>query len=346
MSGMSANLARRLASNAEAVCRHYLSNGKREGNYWLVGDARNAKGRSLYVRLKGPDSGKGAAGKWTDAATGEHGDLLDIIASVCALDDHRDVIDEARRFLGPPGRRTPRGNSTIPRQAPSQDSTSAAQRLFASAQPIVGTLAETYLRSRGIADLREGDALRFHPRCLYRSDRKAPQQIWPAIIAAVTNLDSEITGVQRTWLARDGSCKAALESPRRAMGALLGNGVRFGTLVDIIAVGEGVETVLSLRCILPTMPMVAALSAQHLSALALPPSLKRLYIAVDRDPAGERAADILGKRANAAGIDASILTPTHADFNDDLRRMGVDAMAASIRPQLAPDDIECLLIKR
>ena len=76
-----ADLAHRLARNAEAVCRHYLSNGRRQGRYWLVGDVANTPGRSLYVRLSGPDSGKGAAGKWTDAATGEHGDLLDLIAA-------------------------------------------------------------------------------------------------------------------------------------------------------------------------------------------------------------------------------------------------------------------------
>jgi hypothetical protein len=82
MSESAAELARRLAREAEAVCRHYLSSGRREGRYWLVGDADNTPGRSLYVRLRGSDSGKGAAGKWTDAATGEHGDLLDLIARV------------------------------------------------------------------------------------------------------------------------------------------------------------------------------------------------------------------------------------------------------------------------
>ncbi len=66
MSSQAAELAHRLARRAEAVCRHYLSNGRREGSYWLVGDAANTPGRSLFVRLKGPDSGKGAAGKWTE----------------------------------------------------------------------------------------------------------------------------------------------------------------------------------------------------------------------------------------------------------------------------------------
>jgi hypothetical protein len=48
-----ADIARRLAENAEAVCRYYLPNGRREGRYWLVGDVHNTPGRSLYVRLSG-----------------------------------------------------------------------------------------------------------------------------------------------------------------------------------------------------------------------------------------------------------------------------------------------------
>src|ERR1700676_1626602 len=96
MLSQAAELAHRLARDAAAVCRHYLSNGRREGCYWLVGDVRNTPGRSMFVRLKGPESGKGAAGKWTDAATGDHGDLLDVIRESCDLVDFHDGADEAR----------------------------------------------------------------------------------------------------------------------------------------------------------------------------------------------------------------------------------------------------------
>jgi len=61
-----AELAHRLAREAEAVCRHYLSNGRRVGNYWQVGDVRNTSGRSMFVRLKDGDTGKRPAGKWTE----------------------------------------------------------------------------------------------------------------------------------------------------------------------------------------------------------------------------------------------------------------------------------------
>jgi len=86
------DLARCLAENAEAVCRHYLCNGRRQGGYWLAGDVHNAPGRSLYVRLRGPSAGKGVAGKWTDAADGGHGDLLDLI--LAALPDTPKNLDE------------------------------------------------------------------------------------------------------------------------------------------------------------------------------------------------------------------------------------------------------------
>ncbi|HWK43011.1 MAG TPA: DNA primase, partial [Croceibacterium sp.] len=61
-------LAQRLGRQAESVCRHYLSNGHKQGHYWQVGDVRNGAGRSMFVRLH--DSARGPAGKWSDAATG------------------------------------------------------------------------------------------------------------------------------------------------------------------------------------------------------------------------------------------------------------------------------------
>ncbi len=62
-----AELAHRLAREAEAVCRYYLSNGRRVGNYWQVGDVKNTAGRSMFVCLKLRGPGGRPAGKWTDA---------------------------------------------------------------------------------------------------------------------------------------------------------------------------------------------------------------------------------------------------------------------------------------
>ena len=331
-------LAHRLARDAEAVCRHYLSNGRRQGNYWLVGDVRNTPGRSLFVRLKGGESGKGARGKWTDAATTEHGDLLDVIRGSCGLVDFRDVADEARRFLSLP-RPEPEPEWNRQQSSAPTGSPESARRLFAMSRSIAGTVAETYLRNRGITALHGTANLRFHPRCYYRPYDDAPTQTWPAMIAAVTDLGGKITGAHRTWLDPSGQDKAPIDTPRRAMGHLLGNAVRFDMAQDVMAAGEGIETVLSLRCVMPDMPMVAALSAAHLAAILFPLRLRRLYIVRDNDAAGDGAAASLIDRAKALGIEAITLSPTLEDFNDDLRGLGVDALRTAIRAQIAPQDV-------
>lgn len=338
MPNHAAELAQRLARDAEAVCRHYLSNGRREGLYWLVGDVRNTPGRSMFVRLKGAESGKGAAGKWTDAATGDHGDLLDVIRGSRGLVDFHDVADEARRFLCLP---RPEPISEPRPRAPSvpAGSSESARRLFAMSQPISGTIVEAYLRGRGITALHGTGNLRFHPRCYYRPDPYSPTETWPAMIAAVTDLAGQITGAHRTWLDPSGRRKAPVGTPRRAMGHLLGNAVRFDVAHDVMAAGEGIETMLSLRCVMPTMPMVAALSAAHLAAIRFPATLRRLYIARDDDPAGDGAMAILIDRANEAGIEAVCLSPTLEDFNEDLRALGLDALRAAVRVQIAPEDV-------
>jgi hypothetical protein len=395
-----ADLVDRLAVHAEAVCRHYLSNGRREGGYWRVGDLANTPGRSLFVRLK--SGAKGPAGKWTDAQSGEHGDLVDIIQATRGIRSFPKVIAEARAFLGLPDerlghdRRHPgsRGHrqrtqaavfgtrhgavddsgleasvTTQDDDAPTlADSINAARRLFMASVPVGGTLAETYLRRRGIAALDGLTALRFHPACLYRDEADAAcsdtaeasaltagalqsQSSWrgPALIAAVTDADGWITGVQRTWLDAealpsdrplgDHRGKSDLPDARRSLGLIAGGVVRLPALVagdaGILLIGEGVETVASLRAALPSLPMAAALSAGQLANFALPIRLRRLLIAEDADPAGRAAAAALAERAGATDVEAIILTPHSGDFNDDLRREGAEFLLRHVRSQLA-----------
>ena len=175
-------------------------------------------------------------------------------------------------------------------------------------------------------------------------DDHLPTETWPAMIACVTDIAGRITGVHRTWLDpedfdRVRLGKAPIDTPRRAMGDLLGNAVRFGVVDDVLAAGEGIETMLSLRYALPTLPMAAALSANHLSACCFPLSLRRLYIARDADAAGDTVLAILTQRAKAAGIEAIALSPRLGDFNEDLHIFGLDALRAALRIQLVPEDV-------
>ncbi|MFC3058576.1 DUF7146 domain-containing protein [Paenirhodobacter populi] len=337
---IASELATRLGRQAEAVCRHYLPAGRKTGRYWIVGDVHNSPGRSMFVRLTGPESGKGSAGRWQDAKTGEYGDLLDIIRERCGLHEFRDVANEATRFLGMPHPEPSRRPSPASLNRDASEFGDAARRLFRMSQNFGGSLAETYLRGRALTHLGHLPALRFHPRCFYRPEDGGLTEQWPALLAAITDLKGRQTGTHRTWLARDGSGKAPLDPPRRAMGDLLGHGVRFGACRDVLAAGEGIESVLSARELLPDLPMVAALSAGHLGALLLPERLKRLYILGERDAASEGAVERLAARAYESGIEPVPLLPALGDFNDDLRQLGRDALRISLQDQLIPGDFQ------
>jgi hypothetical protein len=330
------DLIRALAENAEGVCRAYLPAGRREGSYWIVGDLQNNSGRSLFVRLTGPTSGPGARGKFTDGATGEHGDLLDIIRERTGISRFPDLLVEARAHLGRPP--VPPDTPAARKAKAPGGTRNAAARLFAASMPVAGTLAATYLRSRGITQMAASEALRFHPKCWHREDGQTKPVPRPALIAAVTDGAGVLQGVHRTWLAPDGHGKAEVDTPRRAMGHILGNAVRLSPHDDILVVGEGIETMLSLVEVAPGLPVWAALSSGHLGAVLLPEGVQRLYIAIDRDPAGQRAAERLSARALDAGIECHVLEPRLGDFNDDLRTNGAEALRQHLAGQIGPED--------
>ena len=339
-SNRAAELSERLAANAQAVCRHYLPAGRREGRYWMVGDVAGTPGRSLYVRLF--ETERGAVGNWVDAATGEHGDLVDLIRLNQRHGCLADTIHEAERFLSLPSSAPDDDSIPAAFTKPARAGSSiAAKRLFAASKPLPGSLAATYLQTRGITRLTNLDALRFHPRCYYRAnDDDVPDtpRAFPALIAAVTDNDSAQSGTHRTWLNPTGLEKAEVASPRRAMGNILGHAVRFGHADDVLIAGEGIETILSLREFLPTMPMAAATSSAHLAAILFPPTLRRLYVARDRDAAGDAAFGILTDRAQAAGIELVSLMPELGDFNDDLREHSASVLGQRVRLLLHEHD--------
>ena len=338
-----AAIAAALGLQAEAVCRRYLPHGRRQGRYWIVGDLDGARGRSLFVRLHGP----GVPGKWTDAAAGTHGDLLDLIRHRTVATTLRAALDEARAFLAlePAPHRDPGpAPDADPGAAPatgsdkSYDATEAARRLWRQCRAIGGTHAEAYLRARGLSRCRF-PALRFHPALRYRDG--AAVRRFPALVAAVTGTDESgndnaILGIQRTWLDPRRPATAGVATPRKALGRIHGFAVRFGAPADgaMLLVGEGIETVLSVVAAAPEIDAAAALSAGSLGAFAPPAGIARLAIARDNDVEGERAAERLARRCARAGAAANVIVPEGGDFNDDLIGLGADALRARLVPLL------------
>ena len=319
-------IASALSTRAEDVCRRYLPSGRKHGRYWTAGDTSGAKGRSLFVRLAPPC----IPGKWTDAATNEHGDLLDLIRLHTGEASLRHAMEEASAFLSMTSAAPANGGD----HADSYDREEAARRLLRRCRPIDGTHAEAYLHARSIGHCRF-PALRFHPDLLHRDDNGIHRL--PALVAAVTGDDGAVEGIQRTWLDHKRPTKANLIRHRKALGRVHGLAVRFGGSASgaTLLAGEGIETVLSLVTAVPGIHAAAALSAGSLGAFEPPQDLALLVIARDKDVEGWHAANRLRRRCAELGIPSVVIVPECSDFNDDLVAFGEETLAARIAPLIA-----------
>lgn len=329
-----------LARHAEAFCRHWFPEGRRVGNYWQMADVSGAKGRSLVVRLQ--SHGGRQAGKWTDNATGDHGDLLDLLKHHLEPVAYPDLLRQAADYLGDAPVIPENEASAEPPAVASNRQAAAGRRLFSYGKPIKATLAEAYLRGRGIA--RFGPALAFHSSVYLRAEDGTRLEI-PALLAAITDNAGQVTGCSRIFLDAQTGGLSGIEAPKRVLGRLHGHAIRFGNwkgCTDLLA-GEGLENTLSVGTALPRAALASCLTANHLAAFTYPSSIKRLWIARDNDAAGERAASRLADRAECDGIDPFVLTPERDDFNLDLTEGGITALrrrlAALITEQVTEHDL-------
>jgi hypothetical protein len=196
-----------------------------------------------------------------------------------------------------------------------------AKRLWQDAQPVAGTLAETYLRGRGIIGPLP-PTLRFHGAVWHGPTARR----YPAMVAAVQG--AGLPAVHRTYLRPDGTGKADIEPAKAMLGATAGGAVRVTDGPSRLVVAEGIETALSLSCGLLRTPATvwAALSTSGIRGLHLPPQVGRLTIAPDGDKAGREAANALAERAHALGWQVALLpAPDGRDWNDILTENAVAA---------------------
>ena len=327
-----ADLSADLANRVESFCRQYFPDGRKQGNYWQVGDTSGAKGQSLAIRLQAQGGRK--AGSWQDFATGQYGDLIDLLHERLGSVTLKETLREARSFLGEsPCPAVPHAARKAERpDAASEKRIARARKLFAAGKPVLGTLAATYLQRRGITRL--GPALRYHPRVFLRQgeDENAPPQKAPALLAKITDNRGQITGCARTYLDPSTGGLAAIESPKRILGQLHGHAIRFwsGTGRSDLIVGEGLENTLSVGIALPEFDLASCLTATHLGLFIPPPGIKRIWIARDNDEVGRNASMRLRNHLESLGIAGGDLVPQLDDFNDDLRAFGRDALRRSL----------------
>jgi hypothetical protein len=202
-----------------------------------------------------------AVGSWVDYATGDKGDVIDLVA-YCLGCSAKEAVTWGAAWLGIPSfgggkqdaetqakwranleaRAAKHAELMAQRaaldEAERNEKAASALCWWLGASPLAGSLGELYLReARGI-DLsllpREAGAIRFDPALKYREQGSKEVSEWPGLLSAMTLFNPDdlkggsksVRAVHRTFLARDGLGKAPVNKPKKMWGPKDGAAIR------------------------------------------------------------------------------------------------------------------------
>lgn len=334
------DISRQLARQVQSLVIELLPAGKKDGAEWRCGSLAGEPGRSLSVHLFGT-----RAGVWSDFASGDAGDALDLVAGVLFRGDIAAALTWSRQWLGlgddraapAQQRREPPPAAATPAIDPEAVSKrNAAKRLFLAAEAsLLGTPAAEYLKAREIdlAELgRQPRSLRFHP-ALHNMESGVA---WPALVAAVTNAAGDHVSTHRTWLHRphgEAWGKAPLRDPKMSLGSLDGGCIRLwrgasgkplaqAPQGEAVVIAEGIETALSVAVACPHRRVLCAVSLPNMARVELPPAVRTVILCGDNDQGEgaqrglQRAIDRFAGEGRSVRVARSSIG---SDFNDLLR---------------------------
>ena len=327
-------VVRGLAGRAPELCAALLPHGKRDGHEWRVGSLSGEQGQSLGVHLNGPRSGV-----WSDFASGDAGDALDLVAAVLYGGDKKAAYRWALHWLGLDTAAAPeirRRIEAAPPPDPEQyagDRREKARALWRHGAKLSGTPAASYLAGRGI-DLvalgRVPGALRFHPTA-WCGEMQGP---CPAMVAMIQRVTEQVA-VHRTYLAQraDGIWgKADVKTAKMVLGDYRGGFIPLWRGAsgrpmaehpegDTLAIAEGIEDGLTVALYQPTWRVIAAISISNMGNVLLPPAAIDIVLVFDRDgenPSVRKGRERAVRALMEQGRSVRVITPEEGfkDFND------------------------------
>jgi hypothetical protein len=314
-------VALKLAEQVDALVTELLPSARRNGGYWSIGNLAGDAGSSLYIHRSGAK-----VGKWTDTATGQFGDLLDLVNEVKG--GGRDMPFAIRwamewlRIEPATGASTETRPRHIPPAQTAEDEAAigAARGLFQRAKPTTGTLTEVYFNSRGI-----DGPLRPSIRFMGALTHYPTNQALPAIVAAISGTDRKVTAVQRIYLRQDGRGKADVGDPKLTVGRMLNGACRLAAATSELGLSEGIETGLSAMQ-MHGVPVWAACGSR-MDAVAVPDDVEHLVIFGDNGVPGVNAAERAAIKHARGGRSIEIAYPPDdlKDWNDVLHARAVAA---------------------
>ena len=320
-------LSRRLSEQAGSWVPQLFPNGRQEGGELRLANIKGERPRktgSCVIPLTGT-----YAGCFHDFDTGESGGPLKTLEHATGLTG-RSLFDYAAGLVGlaAPKAQPARGAVKARKE---EDTAREIAFILSRCQPLAGTLAEQYLRRRGLEPPVCPDLL-FHPDLAHWPTSTG----YPAMVAIVRDGAGNPTGIHRTFLAPDGSGKAPVEKAKMMLGTVAGGAVRLMPLGDStsLGLGEGIETVLAVLPACPGLPLWSALSAGNLEQVVVPEQVTTVILFVDNDLSGTGLEAALRAAAihHAAGRRVWIVMPPNPgdDFDDLLMREGPCAVRAAL----------------
>jgi len=248
-------------------------------------ELRFRKNQSLVVSSKG----------WKDFMTDEGGRAYGLVQTFGQAASYKDILQTLASYTDPQTQALIESSigkkkETLSRQeqerfkqeshflreahekaysAQKAEKTKKVQALYDRSEKIEGTVAETYLKGRGISaqTLDQASDLRFSNQ-VYNSETK--QNSHKALLAFARDKAGEITGVQITYLSVDGRKDTSLENPKKSLGVIKGSAVHLTPYCPgkSLLVAEGIETALSLVEAGANATVVAALGIHNVKILA------------------------------------------------------------------------------
>jgi len=173
-------------------------------------------------------------------------------------------------------------------------------------------------------------AIKFHPNLGFYQKGDGGKTVkvgdFPAMVAVVRAPDGRAVSLHRTYLSANAT-KAPVEEPKKLMTCLDGSegaAIRLYVPEEVLAVAEGIETALAVRC-MTGLPVWATISSGKMKSLVVPDSVKTVWIYADNDlpdekgrRAGQDAARVLAQRLVAQGKTVHVRLPRQpgTDFWD------------------------------
>lgn len=299
-----------LQARIKQLVKELAPDGQFAGTYYMPRNPRRDDKRpgSFWIRVSGS-----AVGAWREEATGEKGDVIDLVTYLAGLADRKATREWCLSWLGwsrgvdRKKLETSRKASVYKRQQEDREEKELAEKrarqakaVFINAQKLAaGDRVHAYLASRGI-DLgrleRLPGALRFSPS-MQHTDLDGVITDWPVMIAGMSNSAGDVAAVHRTYLDTASAGKAPVEPNKKIWPAFKGCVIRIAKgagnhspeeaarrgMTAPLVLTEGIEDALAVAIAMPDMRIWAAASLANMANIPKLPCISELIVVADND---------------------------------------------------------------